>query len=605
MPQLHRLSVTADPVSGTISKYEWYSNTTNTHTGGTLAATHTSTSTTDSYTPSTATAGELYYYVVVTNSYNFTAASDASGKVTVNATPTAIAGGPNTVCQSASPTAITLSGASVGGSATTGAWSITSGGGALSSIAQTASPATVTFTPDVNYTGTVTLLLTSNYGTGCTAATAERTINVTQTSAATAGGPDNVCQSDAPSGITLGGASIGGGATTGAWSIISGGGTLSSTDQTATPATVTYTPAVNYTGTVTLRLTSNFGAGCSATTSDRTITVNALPTGTLSNNGPVCSGSNVLLTFTKTAGAGPFDLEINGTTYPNIASGGTISMAPSYPSTTYTLTSITDKGVTPNCPNTVSVSTTVTVNTLPTPSFTTQPGANACMGVDVTYTTQPGMTNYQWTFTGVKNTDYSITSGGTAGDNTVTLKWLTTGSKTVTVNYSANGCPAASPVSSTAATVNVKPVAPSAATTQSFCPGATVADLTTTSGININWYSGSTGGNPLSSTDVLANGFYYASQTVSECESSVRTQVLVQINTLPTITLGPNPSVCQGVGSVNLTYTGTTGGASQYRIVYGTDAIAADFINVTYQGLAPSPIVLSVPTAASAHLPER
>lgn len=94
---------------------------------------------------------------------------------------------------------------------------------------------------------------------------------------------------------------------------------------------------------------------------DGVLTVNALPTGTLSNSGSVCSGSGTSLTFTKIAGMGPFDLVINGKTYTDIASGGTIDTDPITLSTIYNLTSITDKGVNPNCPNVVDVSTTVEV----------------------------------------------------------------------------------------------------------------------------------------------------------------------------------------------------------------------------------------------------
>lgn len=53
------LSVTASAGSGTISKYEWYSNTSASTTGGTLVATNNSTSTTNTYAPSTATAGNF------------------------------------------------------------------------------------------------------------------------------------------------------------------------------------------------------------------------------------------------------------------------------------------------------------------------------------------------------------------------------------------------------------------------------------------------------------------------------------------------------------------------------------------------------------------
>lgn len=105
--------------------------------------------------------------------------------------------------------------------------------------------------------------------------------------------------------------------------------------------------------------------------------------------------------------------------------------------------------------STSRLAVTATVNPLPTPSFTDQPGATANTNTVVTYTTQSGKSSYVWTFPGTVTTDYIITSGGTSTDYTVTLKYVTTGSKTVTVNYTANGCSAASATSSTATTVSV------------------------------------------------------------------------------------------------------------------------------------------------------
>src|SRR5204863_106105 len=136
------------------------------------------------------------------------AAATSTVVITVNPAATVTPGGPNTVCQSATPTAITLAGASVGGGATTGAWSITSGGGTLSSTAQTATPATVTYTPAANFSGTVTLTLTTNDPDAagpCTAVRATRTINVDPAATVTADRPDNVCQSTTPSAITCSG----------------------------------------------------------------------------------------------------------------------------------------------------------------------------------------------------------------------------------------------------------------------------------------------------------------------------------------------------------------------------------------------------------------
>jgi hypothetical protein len=67
-----------------------------------------------------------------------------------------------------------------------------------------------------------------------------------------------------------------------------------------------------------------------------------------------------------------------------------------------------------------------------------------------------------WTVPGVAGVDYTVISGGTGTDNTVTLQWLTTGNKTVTVNYDdANGCTGASAASNTTSVIDI-PATPGA-----------------------------------------------------------------------------------------------------------------------------------------------
>jgi autotransporter-associated beta strand protein len=68
----------------------------------------------------------------------------------------------------------------------------------------------------------------------------------------------------------------------------------------------------------------------------------------------------------------------------------------------------------------------------------------------------------------------------------------------------------------------------------------------------------------------------------------------------PTITLGSNPSVCRGITSANLTYSGTTGTPNQYSVTYDATALTAGFANVTNATLPTLPIVLTVPAAAAA-----
>ena len=166
------------------------------------------------------------------------------------------------------------------------AWS---GPNGFASGSQNPSISTATFAAGGTYTVTVT------NAAGCsTSASASTSVSVNASAAtATAGGPDTVCQTPTPSAFVLSGASVGGGATTGAWSITSGGGTLSSISQTGSPELVTYTAAPNYTGTVVLTLTTNIVGGCTGVSNARTITVITAPVGAI-NAGCVGGGRYTL-----------------------------------------------------------------------------------------------------------------------------------------------------------------------------------------------------------------------------------------------------------------------------------------------------------------------
>jgi uncharacterized protein YjdB len=81
------LSVTATVSDGSTSlSYQWYSNTTNSTTGGNLISGATS----KTYTPSTTTIGTMYYYVIVTNTNGTLPATKTSITATINIVPTPI-----------------------------------------------------------------------------------------------------------------------------------------------------------------------------------------------------------------------------------------------------------------------------------------------------------------------------------------------------------------------------------------------------------------------------------------------------------------------------------------------------------------------------------
>ena len=98
---------------------------------------------------------------------------------------------------------------------------------------------------------------------------------------------------------------------------------------------------------------------------------------------------------------------------------------------------------------------------------------------------------------------------------------------------------------------------PTGIAAQTLCSGATIADLSAT-GSNIQWYSDATGGTAIPLTTALINGTtYYASQTVSGCESSARLAVAVSLNN-PTVSASAT-SLCAGQST---TLTATSGAAA-------------------------------------------
>jgi len=218
-------------------------------------------------------------------------------------------------------------------------------------------------------------------------------------------------------------------------------GTAFATVVTPVLSTTTYT-LVSVTDANTCVRSSGFTGGSA------TITVTPLPQGTLSANGPFCATGGGQLTFTATSGTGPFTVVYNdgvANRSVSVASGTAFATAvtPVLSTTTYTLVSVTDANTCIRSSGFTGGSATITVNPLPVPVFSVQPGATVCVDDSVTYTTLAGQTNYLWTVPGVAGTDYNITSGGiSTTNNTVTLQWKITGNKTVMVSYSSNGCAA-------------------------------------------------------------------------------------------------------------------------------------------------------------------
>lgn len=118
---------------------------------------------------------------------------------------------------------------------------------------------------------------------------------------------------------------------------------------------------------------------------------------------------------------------------------------------------------------------------------------------------------------------------------------------------------------------------PTGSATQTFCSSAnpTIASLTAT-GTAIKWYSSATGGNQLASTVQLSNGAtYYASQTISGCESVNRFAVTVTITPVPVSAAITGTATICGTGTSQLTLNYPTGGTISTSGGYQTHAFTS------------------------------
>lgn len=213
------------------------------------------------------------------------------------------------------------------------------------------------------------------------------------------------------------------------------------------------------------------------------------------------------------------------------------------------------------CTSTSNVSGSIVINTIPTISSQSTGTQTLCQGTTATamsVTATGTALTYQWySNTSSSNTGGTLISGATSSSYTPSTSTTGTSYYYCTV-YSNGGCPVTSNVSG--AIIINGTAAPTGTTPQLFCSSAnpTIASLTAT-GTSILWYTSATEGTPLVSTTSLATGIYYASQTVSGCQSVNTLAVSVTVNGAPTIisqSTGPQ-SLCRDSFAYALAITAT------------------------------------------------
>ncbi|MGE5520766.1 MAG: beta strand repeat-containing protein, partial [Candidatus Dadabacteria bacterium] len=265
-------------------------------------------------------------------------------------------------------------------------------------------------------------------------------------------------------------------------------------------------------GTYTVTITNS--SGCSSTCA-RTLTVNALPTCSITGTNVICSGTTT--SFSATAGMTSYAWTGPGSFTASTQSTGNISTAG-----TYTVT-ITDAN---GCQSTCS--RTLTVNTLPTCSIT---GTNViCQGTTTVFTATAGMSSYAWTGPGSFTASTQTTGNiGTAGTYTVTIT-------------DANGCQ-----STCSRTLTVNPLPTCSITgTNVICSGTTTsfsgpAGMTTYAWTGPGSFTAST----QSTGNISVAGTYTLTITNSNGCQSTCTRVLT-VNALPTCSITGTNVICSG-----------------------------------------------------------
>jgi RHS repeat-associated protein len=346
-------------------------------------------------------------------------------------------------------------------------------------------------------------------------------------------------------------------------------------------AATTQSVSITSSGTYLVSVTAN---GCTAVSNSTVVTVNSNPTaptitpsdssGTTYNDGIICIGAHV-------------SLQSSAATSYAWSTGATMQMlsglTPSS-NTTYSITITNANGCT------ASTSSTVTVNSLPSASATSNSPVCAGQALNLTGGAN-GLTSYAWS----GPSSFSSSSQSLTVSSSATSVMAGTYSITAT---NSNGCSASV---STSVTVNSVPTV-SASSNSPVCAGQTLnltggaSGLTTYAWSGPSSYSSSTQSPTISSSASTAmSGTYNITVTNGNgCTASSNTSVTVNANpAVPTITAGDSSGlayndgiICSGASaslqsSVSHAYLWSTGDSTQVVNGLAPRANAAYSVTIT------------------------
>ena len=543
-----------------------------TYTNGTTPITVTGINFTPYFIVLTPSSSATYSLVSISNCLG-AGSVNGSAAVTVSPAPTATLTGSANICTGGSTT---LSVALVGLQPWT--LSYTDGTNISSVTGISSSPYLFSVTPVTNANYSLTSVA-SSCGTGTVSGTAAVTLNPPPT--ATLSGTQTLCIGNSAN-LTIN--FTGGGPFTLSWS--DGSNPITQSGITSNPYLISISPTSSRTYTLTGLNTTCIGTPLGSAI----VTVNPVPSLTLTGNQIICPGNPATLTFAL-LGSAPWNITYSdGTTSFSqtgiTASPFTVIHSPSS-TRTYSPISLSDS----QCPgSSLSGSAIVQVNTPPTATLVgTQsicPGNSANLSINLTGPSP-------WSLTYTNGTTPISVSGITSSPFVVSVTPVITSTYSlVSVSSSCAGS-----VSGNALITLVTPPTATLSGNQTICPGASATlslALTGAGPWNVVYSDGST---PTSISGISNTSYTFAltptgsrtyslTSVLSGCAGTVSGTSVVQLYSAPLAILSGTSTICTG-GSTNLTFT--LGGIQPWSVVYqdGTS-------QTTVTGITSSPFVTTV-----------
>ena len=438
---------------------------------------------------------------------------------------------------------------------------LSSGGGAFSG---NSSPISKTVTP----ASTATFTITSMTGNGCPAVslTGSTTVTVIPLPTASITGNATICVGASTNlSVTLGPVGAG------PWSFTVGAQNF--TNINTSPFQVTVSPSSTTAFTVT-NLSNGCSPGPGGVTGTANVTVNPLPTSSLTGTATICNGGSTNLTVNLgPVGAGPWSFTLGGQNFANINTTPFVTPVSPSSTTPFTVTALTAGGC-PASPGGMTGTATVTVGQRPTGTIVSAVPTTLCAGSSSTISLF---------FTGTGPFNGTLSNGTAFSSNTTSTTVVVNpvANVTITIATLTNGTCASIPADlSGSATITVNPVpVMNSISAGPFCNGASVSNATINFGASIggstfqwtcnpNIGFGTSGSGDFGAWTALNTGTTPVPAVLSVTPTSPNScpgqalAVNIVVNPTPTIntlTIGP---FCNGVVVGNTPFSGSVAGSN-------------------------------------------